>query len=101
MADLFESLDIKEEETEKSWVSHRKEVPKIFFGVLLLLYLAASVLVRIMSKTGGNMVKIGNGMLPMTAFAGVFTSIAFWSFFTNGWASTLLWSFCSCSSRAL
>ena len=76
MAYLFESLDIKEEETEKSWVSQRKEVPKIFFGVLLLLYLAASVLIRIMSKTGGTMVKIGNGQLPMTAFAGVFTSIA-------------------------
>ena len=76
MADLFDSMDIKEEETGKSWESHRREVPKIFFVLLLLLYLAASVLIRIMSKTGGTMVKIGNGQLPMTAFAGVFTSIA-------------------------
>ena len=76
MTEFFSKFKMNGEESAQSGNTQHREVPKIFFALLLILYIAASVLLRYASRNSGIMIPLGRARLPMTAFTGVFSAIA-------------------------
>ena len=76
MAEFLNRFKNKAEESNPGSNTHHREVPKVFFALLLVLYIAASVLIRYASRNAGVMVSVGPAKFPMTAFTGVFSAIA-------------------------
>ena len=56
-------------------ITHQRKAPKYLFAVLLFLYVATSVIVRVASGSHES-IAIGGGHVPIAAFAGVLSSLS-------------------------
>lgn len=61
-------------DTTLNALSARKEAPKIWFFVLLIIYIFTSVVINRLAHSN-NIIRVGNQVLPFTAFAGVLSSL--------------------------
>ena len=57
------------------FISKGREAPKFLFFILIIIYLAASIVVNTVARSQ-NMISIGSSTLPVSTFAGVFSSLA-------------------------